>query len=354
LKYFFIFLSVFSIFAWRFITFSRPVYPDGAKIKITAVLKEEPKISGSVQKFTLAGIKIVTDCYPEYHWGDHLVVLGRVKNQTLEFGQIEKKTEEGFDLDTFGALIGKYRKGVLSAYKKWLPEPQASLMAGIVLGSKESLPAEFYRALQRSGTMHIVVASGTNVTLLAGTAVSFFLLFFSRRLAVILSFIMIWFYVVLAGADPPVIRAGIMGSLAFLAMGLGRQADAWRGLALSAAVMLFINPDLLFDIGFQLSFSAVFGILFFGPRFLELFKRLPTQIKGDLSQTLAAQIATLPILLYNFHYYSPWSIPANLLIVSVIPVIMRLGMIGAFFPPVLWLALPLLSWIVLVVELFGK
>lgn len=347
------------IFILRLATLSRPHFLSGTKMKITAALAEEPKIIGQTQAFSLLGIKIKTWKYPQYHYGDRLVVMGTIKENTLEFPGVELSKSESKKGLFF--WISNLRRKIEEVYRKSLPEPQASLLSGIVLGSKAGIPGDFYKSLQKTGTLHAVVASGMNVTIIASTLLPFFLWFCSRRLAVVLVFFGIWFYVLLSGAEIPIVRAGIMGTLVFLAQGLGKEVDAWRGLGLAAVILLLINPLSLFDLGFQLSFAATGGILFFGPKISKFLKRLPKQIQPDITQTLAAQIAVLPLLLFNFGQYSPWSVPANLLVVTILSLVMKLGAViaiaGLIFLPLgqiaAWLAWPLLTYFVRVVELFG-
>ena len=358
LNWFLLILFLLLLFILRLASVVQPRFVSGTKIRVTGVLHQEPKRIGGLQKFTLAGIKITIWKYPEFHYGDRLVITGIVKNNTLEFPEISKGESKRQGL----AWIYELRRKIEEVYRRSLPEPQASLLSGIVLGTKSGMPDDFYDSLRKTGTLHVVVASGMNVSILAGTLVSFLLLFISRRLAVILSFILIWFYVVLAGAEAPVIRAGIMGTLAFLAQGLGREEDAWRGLGLAAVILLFLNPQNLFDLGFQLSFAATFGILlqsnklclFFGPGFSRLLQRLPRQIRSDFSQTLGAQIVTLPIIILNFGYYSVFSPLVNLLVVPILPWIMRLGLLVAVGGQIFaWLTLPLLTYFVWIVKLFS-
>jgi competence protein ComEC len=349
-RFFTVFCIGFLIIAVRYLALPETQYKNGETLKITAALRSEPQRTGNLQKFDLMGIKIITWSYPEYHFSDRIEVLGMVKQQELVFPEIT--VLEG-KKSSFGGFLLDWRTKFEAIYQKTLPEPQSSLLSGIVLGSKSNLPQDLYQALQKTGTMHIVVASGMNVTILASTMISFLLLFLSRRLAIILSCILIWFYVGLAGGGAPIVRAGFMGTLTFLALFLGREADAWRILGLTGFIMLFLDPRLLFDLGFQLSFMATFGIIFFNPLFNSWFKRIPTIIRNDLSQTLGAQIATLPIILLSFGGYA-WVSPfVNLLIVSTLPVLMRLGLIGLVVPAILWLTYPLLTYIVKIVELFS-
>lgn len=356
-KYPFIKLRPFAIFCLLFLVFSirlflvpKPQYRNGDQVKITATLKTQPLIRGNIQEFSLKDLKIVTWADIDYHYGDRLLVQGIVKNNALEWPRIEIMQ---FRNGGLMGLLAQKREEFARLYSRILPEPQASLLSGIVLGAKENLPKSFRDDLRKTGTTHIVVASGMNVSILAGTMFSFLLMFFKRRLSTVLSFLLIWIYVGLAGGEAPIVRAGIMGSLTFLALVVGREADAWRALGLSAFLMLFIDPKLLIDLGFQLSFLATFGILFFTPLFNNWFKKIPTFPRHDLSQTLGAQIATLPVILLNFGTFSCLSPLINLLIVIFLPVIMRLGLIGLVVPAVLWLTYPLLTYIVKIVEIFS-
>lgn len=339
------------MFAIRFLSLPKNTpYQNGDQVKITATLKNQPLVKDSIQQFYLAGIKIVTWRDVEYQYGNKLIVTGVVKNKTLEFPQIELEKP---GVKGIVGFLYQMRQNFIRIYQRYLPEPQASLLSGIVLGSKSNLPKDLYLNFQKTGIMHIVVASGMNVTIIAGTMISFLLLFFSRRLAVLLSCLLIWFYVGLAGAEAPIIRAGLMGTLTFLALFLGREADAWRILGITGFIMLILDPQLVFDLGFQLSFAATFGIIFFNPLFNIWFKRIPTILRNDLNQTLGAQIATLPIIILSFGSYSLISPLVNLLIVVFLPMIMRLGLIGLAVPAVLWLIYPPLTYIVKIVELFS-
>lgn len=348
------------IFTMRLVTMSQPHFVSGTKVRITATLTEEPKIIGQTQTFTLLGLKIKTWRYPEFHYGQKLQVLGTIKKGN-EMEAAEEIKIVGEDKGFRGEILA-FRRKIEAIYRQVLPEPQSSLLAGIVLGSKSGLPSTFFENLRRSGTLHVVVASGMNVTIVASTLISFFLLFLSRRPALILAFLGIWFYVFLAGGEIPVIRAGIMGTLVFLAQGLGREDDAWRGLGLAAVILLLLDSLSLFDLGFQLSFCATAGILYFGPKISGLLWRLPKQIRPDIAQTLGAQIATMPLLLINFGQYSAFSFPANILVVTILSLIMKLGAIvailGLIFAPLgqifAWFLWPLLTYFVKVVELFSK
>jgi competence protein ComEC len=255
------------------------------------------------------------------------------------------------------------RQEIISFYRASLAEPHASLVAGVVLGSKSEVPESFWNALKASGTAHVVVASGMNVTLVAGFLVSFLILFVPRYKACVFALLGIWLYAVLCGFDAPIIRAAIMGSIAFVAVALGKLSFAWRGLIISAVVMLIIKPQWIFDLGFILSFAATASLMVFGNAFRSLIEklRLPKAIGEGLYTSLAAQIFVLPILYFTFGYVSIWSPIINMLVLWTIPYITVLGMIAAiialiFSPlavPILYLAYPLTSWFMLVINHAG-
>jgi len=150
----------------------------------------------------------------------------------------------------------------------------------------------------------------------------------------------------LAGLEASIIRASIMGILVFSSQIMGRQSLAANGLFLAGFVMLFISPILISDIGFQLSFASTLGILSIKP--------LPT--------TIAAQIATLPILLANFGTYSIYSILVNGLVLWTVPILMMVGGAGAIAGLILepagqlliYLCYPLLLYFETIVNFFGK
>jgi competence protein ComEC len=205
-----------------------------------------------------------------------------------------------------------------------------------------------------------------NITMVAAFLNSIFTLFLRRQMALFASILGIVFYAFLAGMQPSIIRAAIMGILVFSSQILGRQSLGAYGLFLTAFIMLFISPQLIFDVGFQLSFTATAGLLYINPIFnrvgkiRNLINRYP--FLEDISITLSAQIATLPILLVTFGTYSLWSIAVNALVLWTIPVLMILGGVGAIvgmiFAPLgsvlVYLCLPLLLYFQKIVTFFGS
>ncbi|MBI2020454.1 ComEC/Rec2 family competence protein [Candidatus Daviesbacteria bacterium] len=222
-------------------------------------------------------------------------------------------------------LFKDQREAMDAIITNLLPSPQAQLLSGIVLGEKKDLPTGLRLALRDTSTLHIVVVSGQNLSMVAG----FFLALsglIKRRLAISLSFLAIIFYTLLTGADVPVVRAAIMVSLAFLAQIMGREHDGLRVLTITAALMLLINPRWLLDLSFQLSFMATLGLVVISPILLKFLRSLPL-IGQDLAITLGAQLMVIPIIAQNFHQLSIVGIFANLAVGWTVPIIMVLGLI---------------------------
>jgi competence protein ComEC len=143
-----------------------------------------------------------------------------------------------------------------------------------------------------------------------------------RQQAFLVAVAFVVIYIILVGAPPSAVRAGIMGVIVLLAQQISRRHHPLHTLLLTAALMLAVNPKLLlWDIGFQLSFAAVFGLLVIAPVFERWWRAVPNffDMRTMMSMTVAAQVATLPILIFQFKQVSPWSIVANFLILPIVP-----------------------------------
>ena len=333
---------------------TRPIYTDGDKIRLTTRVTSEPIRYENTQGLTLVGLKIYLPKFPEIHYGDNVVVEGVVKEDKLENPTIVS-VEEGT------GVLYKFRKRLVEIYTKSLPEPHASLVAGVTLGSKQSIPPDFWEALKFTGTAHVVVASGMNVTLVAGFLVNLLVLFLSRRRAVLLALIGIWTYALVSGFDAPIIRAAIMGSIGFTGIALGRVNDAWRGLFMSALVMLIIKPEWVADLGFILSFVATASLMLFEKRVEKRFSFLPRVVREDFSTSISAQIGVAPILWATFGQFNLLSPVINALVLWTIAPITIIGIVGgvtALLAPllgrlILYVTFPMASWFVWIIQFFS-
>ncbi len=215
----------------------------------------------------------------------------------------------------------------------YLPTPQAQLLSGILLGLKKDLPAGFRLALRDTSTIHIVVVSGQNLSLMAGLFLPLTWVL-SRRIALSLGLGAVIFYTVLTGVQVPVLRAAVMFSLSFLAMLFGRQRDGAWVLITTGLLMLLVNPKWITDLSFQLSFLATAGVVIVAPIILKRLQFLPSFISQDLAVTTAAQLMVIPIIAQNFHQFSLVSLAANLLVGWTVPFIMILGGVMLCLSPI--------------------
>jgi competence protein ComEC len=207
-----------------------------------------------------------------------------------------------------------------------LSPPRSTILAALLLGDKGLLSDETAEKLNRAGVRHITAISGMHVAVLTIYLIPMFLLFgLWRQQAFYIAMGIMTLFVLLTGLQSSAIRAGVMGGMLLFGQHVGRINVSWRALLFAAAGMLAVNPMLLtHDVGFQLSFLAVLGIIAFLPLLLSLFpKKLP--FREIIGMTVAAQVFTLPILVYNFGQVSVVSFVTNILVVPLLPFIMGFG-----------------------------
>lgn len=360
----------------RLISFSLGVekYKSGTIITWETQLLTEPKLSTRGQKFSVfmpnsERVSVTTKLLPVFTYGDKLRIKGKVQYFEAESGKEivfmtypEVKIVEPSENNMLYSL----RESIIEFFNSALPAKEAALILGITFGIKEEMPASFEADLQKAGLMHVIAASGMNITMLGGFLVVVFGTFLKRQTALLASILGIIFYAALAGFEPSIVRAAVMGILVFSAGILGRQSTAFVTLFLAGFTMLMINPSLIYDIGFQLSFMATAGLVYLRPIFLinpRLNSGIERSVLGeDLITTLTAQLATLPILLVNFGSYSPWSILVNAIVLWTVPFIMIVGgvagVIGLIIEPIgriiSYLSMPFLLYFIKITEFFGS
>jgi competence protein ComEC len=254
------------------------------------------------------------------------------------------------------------------------PEPEAALLAGILLGDDNGIPAELQQAYVNTGTAHIIAISGFNITIIAGLFVLLFSRLLGQHKGAVAAVIGITVYTVLVGATASVVRAAIMGGLAIFARQTGRRQNGLNTLAFTGGVMAVINPNVLWDVGFQLSFAATLGMVLYAGPFQDWFtgllsRRLPSEtvrkVAGPVGAyvlfTLAAQLTTLPIMAYQFGRISLIAVLANPFILPAQPAVEILSglalLLGLIYLPlgkvVGWLAWPFAAYTDRAVEFFN-
>lgn len=254
-------------------------------------------------------------------------------------------------------IYGLRQHSLEMVYTLW-PDPEASLLAGILLGIETGIPPEVREAFVATGTSHVIAISGFNITIVAALFTAGFTRLFGPLRGAIAALLGITLYTLFVGGDPAVFRAAILGGLALFATQIGRRQAGLNSLAFAALVMAALNPYVLWDVGFQLSFAATLGLVLYADPLTVGFNRLasrwlPTErvkaLSGPVSEyllmTLAAQITTLPVILFHFQRLSLSAFVANPLILPAQPPVMTLGglavMLGLLFEPLGRLAAPL-------------
>jgi competence protein ComEC len=221
---------------------------------------------------------------------------------------------------------------------KLFPEPEASLVSGILLGIESDIPPRLYEDFNRTGTTHIIAISGFNITLIANLIIALSRRFFGARRGLWVAGLGIGLYTLLVGADAAVLRAAVMGGLALLARYWGRESHALASLGASSMMMTLITPTVLWDIGFQLSFAATLGLILYANPFHDwtvnglsrwLSKQHAQQYGGLIAElflyTFAAQITTWPLTMYYFRRFSLIAFAANPIILPLQPALMILS-----------------------------
>jgi competence protein ComEC len=206
-------------------------------------------------------------------------------------------------------------------------------MAGLLLGSRKGIPDYLMQKFNITGLTHIIAISGYNITLVIVIIGGIFG-FLSRKLKVVFSILFVFIFTVTVGASAAVVRAAIMGIISLISIWYGRTYFVVLGLFCAAFFMNLWNPKILvYDVGFQLSFLATFGLIFLSDGLKKYVKFLPEMfaIRESFAMTLSAQVFALPIILLNFGRLSLISPIANVFVLPFIPFAMFFGFFGVFF-----------------------
>lgn len=327
-------------------------------------------------------ILITVPRYPVFNYGDLLEVKAKLKDpgEFNEFNYRDYLAKSGIYSVVYNPeiILADKNKGnfifnfVLKikyyfrdSINKILPEPQASLIDGLLLGNKSGLPKELLDKFNLVGVSHVIVVSGYHVTVISSILLYLGIMVFDRKKAFWLAVLGLIFFVLLTGIQASAIRASIMGGLVVVALNFGRMSNIRNVLLFSAIAIVTVNPLFLsFDVGFQLSFLATIGIVYFTPIILRYLKKMPNvfKLREVLATTFAAQFLVLPIIFNNFERLSLISPLANLLILPIIPITMLVGFLGGlagiiFFP--LGKLLGLIAWLfvsymIKIVEFFSQ
>jgi len=323
----------------------RVIYKSGDSFNITHNFLEEPKKNSFGQYFFTSNVLISLPSYPRYGYGDTIKIYGVIEEKTTETGTLLivsnpkiEKLKRSNPLLGFSTFV---RNRIVDVVVKVLPTREAGLFLGIILGVRDKIDSAFYDQLKNAGVLHVIAASGQNVSILASILLVSFQYFVKRKKAILFTALFILFYSLLAGFDPPIVRASVMALISYGAMLFGKQSAGIFALFLTGWGMVMLSPENITDISFQLSFLSTFGIITVKP-IIDKWLRWKglTILKEDLTTTLSAQIATFPFMIAVFGSYSLITLPVNLLILWTIPPLMAIGVVAS----VIAVALPVVAY----------
>ncbi len=387
---------VFGIFYYRTFTDDEFILPlfEGEEIVFTGLVVEEDRNVVSVESFKDYDLSEKAYLHPEGDlcYGQRIKVKGRVSLPDDDFRGYFKK--DGISVSIFDpevevldekigwkSPIYNLRRRFQSKISRGLPFPQSAVLQAVLLGDRSEIPPDLQNKFSVAGVAHLLAVSGTHIVIISGLLVAFFA-FLGFSYKYLLSLLFLALFILMIGAPPSAIRAGIMGSLFLVAGKFKRKSDSMRGLVFVALFMLLFNPRLLWnDVGFQLSFLAASGIILFSGKveefltvepvtyyesgivkikrlFSRFFSEIPDFIPRTLAVTLSAQVFVLPLIYYYFGNLPLISPLSNLVLAPLLPVIMTVGIASlalSFLIPEIVAFLPtfvLLRIVLVFVELF--
>jgi competence protein ComEC len=368
-------------------------YNDTGIVEIQGTVAEEPDIRDNYCLLTFSASEVTVrgeekevsgtalirvPRYPAYRYGDVLNVSGQLETppQYEDFDYKAYLERQGIYSIIYYPVVEILDRGQGFKPLQWiyslrerlsaslataLPEPQGSLAQAILLGLRGNIPDSLQEAFSRTGTAHLLAISGLHMSIIIAILLSLGVLIFGRQrsLYIWLPLGLTWLYTLLAGMHPPVVRAAIMGSLFLLAEYLGRQRSAIIALAFAAAVMVGIQPKLLWTVSFQLSFLAMAGLILLYPYFQAWGRQGIARIFGDrealvttggmisdlFAVSLAATAAVAPLIAYNFGIVSLVGLPATLLSLPSLPFIIVTSALVAFVGLLASIAAQILGWV---------
>lgn len=245
---------------------------------------------------------------------------------------------------TFDMAFSKVRKFLKGYFSRYLSPAEAGLLIGLLAGDRSSIPDTLQNGFRRAGIVHVLAISGFHIVLLSGILL---LLLKATRMphsvASALAILLMLVYAPVTGGSPAVYRAVFMFSVVQFGLLLERKADSLNSLGVALFVLTIFEPDILWNIGFQLSASATAGIIAFGKRspftaqseFLRksrLWKFLENGVFSAVWITLVATVSTAPFLIWSFHSLSPISILGNICVVPLVSLGMQAGIFALLLP----------------------
>lgn len=363
-SFFILFMFIFGIFLYAQSEIPRGILTAqdviDRSVHVTGVVSEEPNIQSKDQRITINQVTISDkpafgkilvrlNALTSIQYGDTITTACRLQipepingfdyARYLEargilvvcdfpqFTDVVSSTQFSF----IRSILAMKSRIVLQTQRVFV-EPHASFLFGLLFGGSVGLDKDWQQDFARTGTAHILAASGFNVSL-------FTFVFFGwiiqtplgKKRGAIVTALLLCVYVIMAGASAAVLRAALLGGVVLFGSYIGRRASRRNALLLAASILLFANPRVLLDdVGFQLSFAAVVAIIYLVPIWKNYFGFIPDAfgLRDSVVGSLGVIVFTLPIMLWQFGSVSLVSPFVNVFVLPLIPFVMAMAMIA--------------------------
>ena len=363
-----------------------------SKLSLEGIVSDESQVKGITQSIIFLPdgsadkILISASPYPKHEYGERLLIKGKLslpKNFVAypggpEFDYVSYLAKDNVRYTMFRPqIVTKEKSGPslqkgLFAFKhafttkaeELIPEPESSLLGGILLGDKQGLSKETTLEFKNAGLIHILVLSGYNVTIVADSLMKLFS-FLPRFFGQFMGFVSIIMFALMTGASSTTVRASIMALIAIGGRAQSRRYDVTRALIFAGVGMVALNPEILvFDISFELSFMSTLALIYVSPLISDrlLWITEKGNLRDMIATTLATQIFTAPFIIYSMGQISLISLVSNIFVGPVIPCAMFVGFISLVLGfihtiialPFAWITSGILSYILHATTFFGN
>lgn len=305
--------------------------PDVRDTGVSYLVTVNHLIKGGVSEIVSGKVRVRVSRSVEWGYGDRLTLRARLYpaialppdvGGVMQFPRVLTRLPES---SGWGQWITSIRRRLEDNINAWLPEPEAALLIAVAVGAHTAALGDLGKPLIASGLIHVIAISGIKVALVAGMLYQLSALTGRRLIALVFPVSGIVVYVALTGFTPAGLRSGSMWALVLIAGYLGRSTVALVSLAFAVAVMVAIDPSLLWDLGFQMSVCGTVSIVALATPLSNRFTRIPTPFRQALCVTIAAQVGTLPVVISGFHTVAVWGPLANMVVLPLLPALIILG-----------------------------
>lgn len=365
LIFLFVLFFFFGVLRYDVKDFHEIVMPSKTGIVVSEPEKRDTDIRFVVMTDNNEKVLVSTDLLSKVKYGDQVDLVGQFKLSSGPYGESLSKDDIYYTMSFAKVNIVSSKHGNLlvrqllnlknyfiARMRSILPEPESSLLAGLIVSGKQALDQNILNEFRRAGVVHIVVLSGYNITVIAEFLLLLFA-FLGKKRAALVALLGVSLFVIMSGVEATVLRGAIMVLLAIGGSLFGRQGSGSRILVFTGAIMILLNPKILvYDTSFQLSFLAMAGLIFGAPIIQNLVMKILPDYKqasaGKVqviswlvefaSATIATQLFVFPLILYEMGNFSTVFLVSNFFILPVIPIAMLFGFAAtlmAFLSPII-------------------